>query len=91
MDLDRSFSSANLGGDLFVEQTGNDKRQQFSLTRGQRFKAFPQGGNLRFLLASGAVPPGSPKWYAQQHLLPADVDLASRTDRRLESSRRTSP
>src|SRR5882672_4214085 len=55
MDLDGSFSSPNLGGDLFVEETGNHQRQQFSLTRGQRFKAFSQRCNFRLLLTCGTV------------------------------------
>lgn len=46
MNLDRNFRSANFGGYMFVEQTGNYPRQHFLLARGQQYKTLSQRCNV---------------------------------------------
>lgn len=55
MGLDGCFAGSDRIGYLFVQETRNDPRKQFSFTRCQRFKALPQLCNFGFLCTSGKV------------------------------------
>lgn len=56
MGLDGCFAGSDGIGYLFVRETGNDPRQQFSLARCQRFKALPQHYKFCLTLECGSIP-----------------------------------
>src|ERR1700674_4324833 len=55
MYLYRDLTGAQASGNLFIQPAGDHQREDFSFTRGQRFKPLPQRCNFRLLLTSGAV------------------------------------
>src|SRR5580692_4392054 len=50
MKFDRSLSSGEFAGNLFIEQAGGNERHHFSLTRGKLFIMFAQFSAFRPIL-----------------------------------------
>src|SRR5580704_15751208 len=55
MNLDRGFTGSDLGGYLFVEQTGYHKRQDFTLPRCQQFETLADHRDLSLTAPPGTV------------------------------------